>query len=258
MSQTAIRSFPVLGTPVAVGTYPEIVSQIVEWAVAGDRAYAVEAADVHVIARARTEEPFRQAIERFDLVCPDGMPLVWTLNADPENDRRQEGRLSGAEIMLSTLRDPAATAAGSHFLLGGSEQLLGTLTAKIAELAPAAKIAASYSPPFGNWPETETERIGELIRQSGARYVWVGLGCPKQERWIGDHLRQLPPAVYFGVGAAFAFHAGTVARAPSVLQNLGLEWAYRIAREPRRLFKRYLVYNSRFVFYSLLDHARGR
>lgn len=255
---SSIPTYPVLGVPVAVTNFIELSRQLAVWAGRGDRAYAVEAADVHVIARARTEKDFRKAIENFDLICPDGMPLVWSLNNNPDNPRKQDGRLSGAEIMLTTMRDPAAIEAGSHFLLGGPESLLETLHDKLAGLAPDAVIAGTYSPPFGTWPEDETERIAGLIRESGARFVWVGLGCPKQERWIGDHLGMLPPAVYFGVGAAFAFHAGLVSRAPDFFQRNGLEWVYRIAREPRRLFRRYMVYNSIFITYSLLDFAKGR
>ena len=145
-----------------------------------------------------------------------------------------------------------------HFFLGGQESTLETLESTFGEQFPSADIEGSYSPPFGEWPEDEFDRICSMIRESGANLIWVGLGCPKQENWIARHKDQLPPGVYFGIGAAFAFHAGEVSQAPAILQKAGLEWAYRIAAEPRRLFKRYLVHNSLFVWYSLWDHAKAR
>ena len=99
--------------------------------------------------------------------------------------------------------------------------------------------------------------ITEKIRSSGANLIWVGLGCPKQEHWIAANKDRLPPGVYFGIGAAFAFHAGEVRQAPPLVQRLGLEWAYRVAMEPRRLFKRYFTYNSLFLYHLARDHMRG-
>ncbi|RYD26389.1 MAG: glycosyltransferase, partial [Verrucomicrobiaceae bacterium] len=118
---------------------------------------------------------------------------------------------------------------------------------------PGAVIAGAYSPPFGEWPAEEHERIFQLIRDSGASLIWVGLGCPKQERWIARFKDRLPPGVYFGIGAAFAFHANRVRQAPAFLQKIGMEWAFRMLTEPRRLFRRYLVNNSLFLWY-----LRGR
>ena len=119
-------------------------------------------------------------------------------------------------------------------------------------------IAGSYAPPFPPWPADEEDRIVARVRDSGARFVWVGLGCPRQELWISRNLDRLPAAVYFGIGAAFAFHAGRVRQAPAWLQRAGLEWTFRLVMEPRRLWRRYVVYNSLFVFYSVVDAWRGR
>lgn len=251
-----MQTVAVLGTPVAAVTRAEAVAQAVAWTAAGDRAYGVEAADVHVIARARHEAEFGRALARFDMVCPDGMPLVWTINARVEAGRKLRQRVSGAELMASLFEASQDGDGLRHFLLGGSPELLATLRTKMAERFPAARVAGQYSPPFGVWPADETNRIAGLIRESGATLVWVGLGCPKQELWIGRNLDNLPAAVYFGVGAAFAFHAGLVERAPSWCQQTGLEWAYRIWREPRRLFRRYLTYNSLFLYYRLLEGLR--
>ncbi len=114
-------------------------------------------------------------------------------------------------------------------------------------------VAGSYSPPFGNWDATEDQRILDRIKASGARFIWVGLGCPKQELWLARLKTRLPPAVYCAVGAAFAFHAGRVRQAPLWMQSAGLEWAFRFATEPRRLWKRYLLYNALFIYYLLRE-----
>ncbi len=243
----------ILGTQVSVTTRDEVAVCVAGWAKARDRAYAVEAADLHVVTRARNEGAFGNALRRFDLVCPDGMPLVWVINSRVPAGRKLRERVSGAEVMgamfAASEKDPELR----HFLLGGSPELLATLCEEMGRKHPGAAVAGFYSPPFGEWPADEFERIFARIRDSGANLVWVGLGCPKQERWIGEHKDRLPPAVYFGIGAAFAFHAGTVARAPQWCQGAGLEWAYRIWREPRRLFRRYFVYNSLFIYYRLRE-----
>ena len=157
--------------------------------------------------------------------------------------------------MLETLKATQGRAEFRHFLLGGRQSTLDKLTDSFATAFPARAIAGMHSPPFGEWPADEFERVCEMIRASGANLIWVGLGCPKQEHWIARHKDRLPPGVYFGIGAAFAFHAGEVKQSPPLLQKLGLEWAYRLAMEPRRLFKRYFTYNSLFLYHLLRDHA---
>ncbi len=114
-------------------------------------------------------------------------------------------------------------------------------------------LAGTDSPPYADWPADEFARIFGKIAESGANLVWVGLGCPKQEKWIADNLDSLPAGVYFGVGAAFAFHAGEVKQAPAFLQKLGIEWLFRLCMEPRRLWRRYVTHNSLFVYYYLRD-----
>ncbi len=194
----------VIGLPIAATDYAGAVHWILEKASLADRAYAVEAANTHVASLARSDPEFGASMAKFDLITPDGMPLVWSVNA----------QLPPSEF-------------------------------------PNSLITGVHSPPFGAWPADETETIIGKIRASGANLVWVGLGCPKQEHWIAKNKHLLPPAVYFGIGAAFAFHAGEVKQAPALFQKTGLEWAYRLAMEPRRLFKRYLTYNSLFLYHTL-------
>ena len=227
------------------------------WAHRADRAYAVEAANTHVVTLARHDRAFGQAMARFDLILPDGMPLVWSINRQLAADARISDRVYGPTFMLRCLEGTAGPQE-KYFLLGGTPELLATLREQFRTRFPRAEIAGVYSPPFGAWPGGEDERIFARIAESGARFVWVGLGCPKQEHWISANLSRLPAGVYFGIGAAFAFHAGRVKQAPAWMQDRGLEWLHRLATEPRRLFKRYAVYNSLFIYYSALDRLRKR
>lgn len=252
-----MKTARVIGLPLACTDYQGVVEWIFEKARRGVQAYAVEAANTHVAAMSRHDEGFRSTMERFDLIVPDGMPLVWSLNLQLAEVDQLKDRIYGPTLMLETIRASEPHQELKHFLLGGKGSTLDALEANLGDQFPEAQIAGSYSPPFGDWPEDEFERIRAMILESGANLIWVGLGCPKQENWIAENKDRLPAGVYFGIGAAFAFHAGEVSQAPAVIQKAGLEWAYRIAAEPRRLFKRYLVHNSLFVWYSLWDHARA-
>ncbi|MCX8497490.1 MAG: WecB/TagA/CpsF family glycosyltransferase [Akkermansiaceae bacterium] len=253
-----MKVIPIIGLPVAATTYAQAVDWILVHAAKWDRAYAVEAANTHVAALARVDEDFGNAMQRFDLICPDGMPLVWAVNSQLPANEKLTDRVYGPTLMLETLKaTDGRQAEFRHFLLGGKQSTLDCLTEKFAQDFPAVHLAGNHSPPFGTWPAHELELIAEKIKSSGANLIWVGLGCPKQELWIAQNKDRLPPGVYFGIGAAFAFHAGEVRQSPPVFQRLGLEWAYRLAMEPRRLFKRYFTYNSLFVYHLLRDRMTG-
>ena len=202
--------------------------------------------DVHVLTRMLHEQEYGEGLSHFQYICPDGMPIVWLM--------RRKGavahRLYGPD-MMETVWDLGRSCGVKHFLLGGSEQAIALLRERFAARFPGVDIVGHYCPPMGEWPADEHEKIFRLIRESGANCVWVGLGCPKQERWLFTHRHRLPAALYFGVGAAFNFHAGLVSQAPLWVRSHGLEWLYRLCCEPRRLFKRYLVHNSRFLWYCL-------
>jgi len=184
------------------------------------------------------------------------MPLVWAVNRQLNDSEKLTDRVYGPTLMLKTIETTQAQPEFKHFLLGGKQSTLDKLQARFANEFPDTSMAGAYSPPFGDWPDDEFDRICEKIRDSGANLVWVGLGCPKQEHWIAEHKNRLPPAVYFGIGAAFAFHAGEVKQAPVLLQRIGCEWLYRLCKEPQRLFKRYFTYNSLFLYYLLRDQMK--
>jgi len=252
-----MTSVPIIGLPIAVTDYSGAVDWILHKAALADRAYAVEAANTHVAALARHDSDFGQSMAQFDLIVPDGMPLVWAVNAHLATEQKLKDRVYGPTLMLETLKATEDQNAYRHFLLGGKTSTLETLTETFAARYPGVSIAGSYSPPYGEWPDDEFERIREHIRSSRANLIWVGLGCPKQEHWIARNKHLLPPGVYFGIGAAFAFHAGEVRQSPHIFQRLGLEWAYRLAMEPRRLFRRYFTYNTLFLYHLLRDQMRG-
>lgn len=248
-----MKTLDVIGLPVAATTYSEAVEWVAGNARKADRAYAIEAANTHVVALARHDEKFGAAMAKFDLICPDGMPLVWSLNRKLTKEEKLTDRVYGPTLMLKSIETSQGQPDLKHYLLGGSQSTLDKLKEKFNRDYPNTEIVGSYSPPFGEWPKEEFEKICGLIKESGANHVWVGLGCPKQELWIAKNKENLPPACYFGIGAAFAFHAGEVKQAPDFFQRIGMEWAYRLCKEPRRLFKRYFTYNTFFIYYSFCD-----
>ncbi len=240
----------VLGTALAVTDYAGAVEHVKECAAEKKRALLVAAANTHVVTLARRDVHFRAAIDTFDLALPDGMPLVWVMNrrlATPLRDR-----VYGPTFMLRCLE---ATQGGEwkHMFIGGTDDLLAAMREKLLARFPKLQIAAMHSPPFGEWNAGDDARIIAEIEKSGAHFVWIGLGCPKQELWLARVKHRLPPAVYPAVGAAFAFHAGRVRQAPLWLQRIGMEWLFRLCAEPRRLWRRYFVFNTLFIFYLVKD-----
>lgn len=241
-----LKREPIFGIPYVVGDLAAASDELVELAGRAERPYLVAHSDVHVLTRILEEEEYGNGVRTFDYICPDGMPIVWLM--------RRKGaaahRLYGPDVM-EWMWDRGRAAGVRHFLLGGTEEACELLRERLGARFPGAQVVGHFCPPMGEWAAGTNERMIQMIRESGANCVWVGLGCPKQERWLFTHREQLPAAVYFGVGAAFNFHAGLVQQAPAWIRSHGLEWAYRLCREPRRLFRRYLVHNSRFLWYCL-------
>lgn len=237
----------IFGVPFAVADLEAASACFSSKAREAQRAVLVAHADVHVLTRILHEKDYGDGLRSFDYICPDGMPIVFLLRRKKKQDAH---RLYGPD-MMEWMWNRGRKEGLRHFLLGGSEEAVALLKEKLGARFAGAEVAGHYCPPMGEWPEGTHEAIFRRIRESGANCVWVGLGCPKQERWLYTHRAQLPPAVYFGVGAAFNFHAGLVKQAPAWVRSHGLEWLYRLCREPRRLFKRYLVHNTRFLWYCL-------
>jgi N-acetylglucosaminyldiphosphoundecaprenol N-acetyl-beta-D-mannosaminyltransferase len=247
----------VLGVPLALTDYDQTVDWIEATVAAQRRAYLC-VANVHTVMSCREDAEVRAAVLGSDLTVPDGQPLVWALNA---LGHRLSDRVYGPDLMAHWCERAAVTGTRT-FLYGGRDQrALITLADKLRERFPGLSIVGGYTPPFRPLTAEEEDFVVGEINRSGADVVWVGIGVPKQEKWMAAIRGRLDAPVLVGVGAAFDFHAGLVPQAPKWLQSIGMEWAYRLAQEPGRLWRRYLRYNPRFVAAfarQWLGHRRRR
>jgi N-acetylglucosaminyldiphosphoundecaprenol N-acetyl-beta-D-mannosaminyltransferase len=231
-----------LGIELALTDYERTLDWIDAMVESRRRAYVIPAA-VHCMMVAH-EEPETWDAVQGGLVVPDGQPLVWAMRM---LGHPTASRVYGPELMARYCERAASTGT-RMFLYGGRNQgALVQLALNLRRRYPGVKIVGGYSPPFRELDDEEFAAVTDEINRSGADVVWVGIGQPKQEKWMAAMRGRLDAPVLIGVGAAFDFHAGLVPQAPSWMQELGLEWAYRLAHEPRRLWRRYARYNPRFV-----------
>ena len=237
----------ILGVDISVSTYDSVVQRCTAWAAAGE-SRSVFFATVHMLMEAHDAPAFRATLNRADIVNPDGMPLVWALRA---LGNRSASRVYGPDTTEALLRAAHDSDIAIGFY-GGSEATLAQLVERVEARYPRIRIVFTMSPPFRPLSEEEDESIAEDIAKSGARFLFVGLGCPKQENWIADHRNRIP-SVLLAVGAAFDFLAGTKPQAPRWMMRSGLEWLFRLASEPRRLAGRYVKHNPRFVALFLIQ-----
>jgi N-acetylglucosaminyldiphosphoundecaprenol N-acetyl-beta-D-mannosaminyltransferase len=191
---------------------------------------------------------FRQVVNEADLVTPDGRPLVWVLKSLGVKGPSQ---VRGTDFMMH-LVEQAAHESVPIGLFGGTPELLETLVRILRARYPKIRVVCQIAPPFRSLTPEEDEAVTSEIAGSGARILFVGIGCPKQERWMAAHEGRIP-AVMLGVGAAFDFHTGRVRQAPRWMQVAGLEWAFRLLVNPRRLWKRYVKHNPRFMWFFLMQ-----
>jgi N-acetylglucosaminyldiphosphoundecaprenol N-acetyl-beta-D-mannosaminyltransferase len=256
----------VLGIPLALTSYDETMDWMDERVTARDRVFLCAAA-VHLVMVAREDPEVRDAVLRHDLVLPDGVPLVWAQRA---LGHREASRVYGPDLMARYIERSVAGGV-RHYLYGGRSQgALVELALSLRRRYPGVRIVGGYSPPhvsegsptrptpFRPLTEAEERWVVDDINRSQADVVWVGIGQPKQEMWMAQMRDRLEAPVLVGVGAAFDFHAGLVPQAPPWMQDYGLEWVYRLAQEPRRLWPRYARYNPRFVAGFARQFARHR
>jgi N-acetylglucosaminyldiphosphoundecaprenol N-acetyl-beta-D-mannosaminyltransferase len=222
-------------------TYREATATIRAWAERGESRY-VCVANVHLVMEAHDDVRLRGVVNEADLVTPDGMPLVWILRL---KGHALPDRVYGPTLMMHILR-AAAENGISVGLYGSTPEVLERLAKRLAAQHPSLTLGFRESPPFHDLTPTEDAVVCGRIEASNIRLLFVGLGCPRQEKWMAAHKGRIQ-AVMVGVGAAFDFLAGTKRQAPRWMQSLGLEWLFRLATEPLRLWRRYLYNNPRFV-----------
>ncbi|MEO6714337.1 MAG: WecB/TagA/CpsF family glycosyltransferase [Mycobacteriales bacterium] len=247
------RRVAVLGVPIDAVRWDEALARVARWADARE-SRVVCICNVHSVVTASRDPAFGAVVQTCDMATPDGAPVAWMLR---RMGVRRQPRVNGPDLMWRSCGEAAAAGRGVY-LYGGSQSTLDLLCARLRKAYPSLNIAGAVSPPFRQLTAEEDAAEVERINASGAGLLFVGLGCPKQEHWMDDHRGRVQAAM-IGVGAAFDYHAGTLPRAPGWMQRSGLEWVHRLAHEPRRLWKRYLVTNSLFtlgVIRQLVARAR--
>jgi N-acetylglucosaminyldiphosphoundecaprenol N-acetyl-beta-D-mannosaminyltransferase len=247
-----MESRNILGVRVDATSYEDATRRIVEWACAGESRY-VCCASVNNIMEAHDSTEFREVTNRADMVTPDGMPLVWVLKMLRV---RGASRVYGPDLTLAVLGAAAELGLPVGFY-GGSPAVLDELVRRVTARFAGLRVVYAESPPFRAPTAEEDKRTTRGIVESGARILFVGLNTPKQDWWMSAH-RERVGAVMLGVGAAFDFLAGSKAQAPKWMQRSGLEWSFRLATEPRRLWRRYLKHNPRFAWLAFAELMRAR
>lgn len=241
MKEETRQRVNVLTAPIDALTWESALNRIFNWAAKRESRY-VCICNVHSVVTAGQDQDFGQIVADSDMATPDGAPVAWMLSR--LGFARQQ-RINGPDLMWKYC-EQAASRGESIYLYGGMPTTLVILQSRLLNAFPSLKIAGAYSPPFRAITAEEDSLVVDAINASGAGTVWVSLGCPKQEKWMASHRGRIQ-AVMIGVGAAFDYHAGTINRAPKWMQNAGFEWLYRLASEPGRLWKRYLVTNTLFL-----------
>ena len=204
---------------------------------------------VHGVMESQRDEELRRIHNRAGLVTPDGMPLVWLSRLQSFHHVE---RVYGPDLMLA-LCERSVAKGYRHFFYGGAEGVPEQLASVLQKRFPGLQVAGTFSPPFRPLTADEDDRIVQMINAAAPDIVWVGLSTPKQERWMAGHRERLTAPVLIGVGAAFDFLTGRKPQAPRWMQRAGLEWLFRLLTEPRRLWRRYLYHNPRFVLLVLLQ-----
>jgi N-acetylglucosaminyldiphosphoundecaprenol N-acetyl-beta-D-mannosaminyltransferase len=248
---------PVLGVPLAVTDYERTLDWIDAAVALGAREYLCVAA-VHTVMESREDAALREAVDGAAFTVPDGQPLAWALR---KLGHEIDARVYGPELMERACARAAANGQRFYLYGGRDEQVLAQLAANLLDRHPQLQLAGGYSPPHRPLSDAELDEIAARINAARPDVVWVGIGVPKQEKWMAAMRDRLDAPVLIGVGAAFDFHAGLVPQAPAWMQRRGLEWLFRLMQEPGRLWKRYARHNPRFVAgfaRQWASHRRGR
>lgn len=231
-----------LSIDVSSGSYNDFINAILKYATERVSSY-VCVANVHMLVEAHNTPKFAEVVNQADIVTPDGMPLAQGFKY--EYNLKQD-RVDGMSLLPALLSECEKNNLSVYFY-GGDQKVLNTAEAYIRETYPNLKIAGLYSPPFRQLTEVEKLEDEQRIRKSEANLIFVALGCPKQEMWMAE-MKGKVPALMIGIGGALPVFTGAQKRAPKWMQDNSLEWLYRLRQEPKRLFKRYLTTNSKFLY----------
>lgn len=240
-----LKKLDVIGSPVTALPFKAQVSLMLEWA-SGHESKIVCLANAHMLVEAHWTPKFASVLDQADLVAPDGMPLVWMLKLLGAYD---QNRVAGMDVFLA-LCQSASEQNISVFFLGSHRSILDRIRVKLEQDFPDLHVVGIDPLPFRPSTPAEDEAIIQSINQSGAGLVFISLGCPKQEVWMAQHKGKIQ-GVTIGVGGIFPIYAGIHQRAPAWMRELGLEWAYRLLQEPRRLWSRYERTNRIFIGLAL-------
>jgi N-acetylglucosaminyldiphosphoundecaprenol N-acetyl-beta-D-mannosaminyltransferase len=244
--------FEVLGVRTHAVQIDGAITQMQEWINGKEGCHTVAATSMHGIVEAQHDPAFKQILNTTDLVVPDGMPLVW-MGRRRKHDLPR--RVYGPELMIAFCEKTAGKSY-RHFFYGGEPGVAEQLAETLKKRFPCMQIAGTYSPPFRTLTEKEDAEVVRLISRAAADIVWVGLGAPKQERWMHEHRNKVCAPLLVSVGAAFNILSGRRRQAPRWMRENGLEWLFRLLQEPNRLWRRYLIYGTQFVAYIALDGLR--
>jgi N-acetylglucosaminyldiphosphoundecaprenol N-acetyl-beta-D-mannosaminyltransferase len=238
----------ILGVPIAAVSLNEAADKIEEWIRGGQDAY-VTVTGVHGIMESQYDLEVKRIHQKAGMCVPDGMPTVWI---GKFYGHKNMTRVYGPDLMLEIMKRSVAKGY-THFFFGGKEGVPELLKDHFIARFPGLKIVGTLSPPFRPMDEKEENNFHKLIEELSPHIIWVGLSTPKQEKWVATHSGTLNSRVMIGVGAAFDFHAGLVKQAPHWIQQIGFEWLFRLFVEPRRLWRRYLKNNPRFIWMMILQ-----
>lgn len=241
MTSKGRKGASVLGSHIDALSWEDSINTICGWAQNYESRY-VALCNVHSVVTALLEDNHRLDLNKADMATSDGMPVTWTLR---KLGFHEQQRINGPDLMWKYC-EKAERVGHKVFFYGSTNEVLALLESKLSVAFPKLQIVGMYSPPFRELTLIEDDEVVERLNASGANVVFIGLGCPRQEEWMFRH-RGKVNAVMMGVGAAFNYHAGTTKRAPVWMQDRGLEWLHRLASDPKRLWKRYLVTNTIFI-----------
>ncbi|GAC13713.1 WecB/TagA/CpsF family glycosyltransferase [Aliiglaciecola lipolytica] len=250
MDEVLRKRVNVLGLAIDPIEFTEAVDKIIFFAKSRPTQFVcVNSAQDVVIAQ--HDSRFRKIVNQANLATADGWPVVWNIRSQ---GLQLSDRVTGPDLMLAVC-DKGRSHELKHFLYGGVEEVPSLLTGKLKQSFPDINICGAYSPPFRKLTAAEDQAEIDLINQSEADVLWIGISTPKQHFWVEDHLDKLNVGVVITVGAAFDFHSGRVKRAPKWMRENGLEWFHRAVKEPKRLGMRYLKYLPQFFIMSILQRC---